>query len=130
MATANAPPSAPTVEDPTEGKANIVYQFTFCATDPDNDDLKYFVEWDDTHTTGWTTCYHPGEAVVLEHMYDQAGTFTIRTRAQECPNGAIGPDGTHTITLTKSKHYFNIPYLNFLQNHPHMIPILRQLLGF
>ena len=131
-ATANDPPSAPTVDGPTEGKANVIYKFTFCATDPDNDDIRYFVEWDDL-SSEWTPCEYSGVTVTLEHMYSDPGVYTIRAIAEECiPNGVTGPEGTHTITIGKSKQYLNIPFIQFFQNiltvHPNLFPILRQLL--
>ena len=33
------------------------------------------------------------------------------------------------ITRPKSKPYINTPFLQFLENHPHLFPLLRQLLG-
>ena len=133
MVTANAQPTAPIIDGPTQCDANVVYQFTFCAINPNGMPLKYYVEWDDSQTTGWTICYNSGETITLEHMYTYAGTFTITARAQECPNGPIGPDGTHVITVPRARHNFNIEYLNFLHNfleyHPNLFPILRYILG-
>lgn len=128
MATANVPPSAPIINGPTEGDADIIYNFTFVATHPENSDLKYFVEWDDGTNSGWTGCNHSGETIILEHKYDNPGTFTITARAQECPMGDIGPDGTHTITITKDRQCINKPFQQILQHYLNMFPILSLLL--
>ena len=34
-----------------------------------------------------------------------------------------------TLTTPRNKPYLNTPFLQFLENHPYMFPILRQLLG-
>ena len=132
IVTAYDPPLAPIIDGPDKGDAHVLYSFTFVATDPDGTDIMYFVEWGDGKTTGWTPCYYSGETIILKHEYDKAGIFTITARAQECPQGAIGPDGTHVITVPRSRQYFNMPYLNylyqFLMGKHSLFPILRILL--
>ncbi|KAA0001587.1 MAG: hypothetical protein FE048_05275, partial [Thermoplasmata archaeon] len=41
----NNPPDAPSIIGPTEGKIRTEYEYTFVATDPDGDDVYYWIQW-------------------------------------------------------------------------------------
>ncbi|MCK4996490.1 MAG: hypothetical protein KAR55_06335, partial [Thermoplasmatales archaeon] len=55
------------------------------------------------------------------------GTHTIETRARNTVLNYDPTPASDTITVPRSRA-INTPFLNFLQNHPHMFPILRLLL--
>ena len=81
--TANLPPDAPEIDGETTGAAGEEYEYTFVATDPEEDDISYFVDWGDDTTTGWTDFVASGEEVALTHTWDEQGTYTIRAKAKD-----------------------------------------------
>ena len=122
----NQPPDAPTITGPMGGKPNIAYDFTFNAVDPDGDDVRYIIDWGDgdSETTSFATS---GTDVTVSHTWTATGTYTLTVKAEDV-YGAVGDETTGDIIIEKSKA-ISTPFLNFLQNHPNLFPILRQLLG-
>ncbi len=125
---ANNPPNAPTIDGKTSGKAGTEYEYTFNATDPDNDDVKYYINWGDTNTE-WTDFNTSGTDVKVKHTWSEDGTYNITAKAQDI-NGVQGPEGTLTVSIPRNKpSNFNINMLErFLRRFPNMFPILRYLL--
>jgi hypothetical protein len=53
-------------------------------------------------------------------------TYTITAYAEDI-FGNIGPEETYQITIPRNKA-INNPFLNFLQSHPYLFPILQKLI--
>jgi len=123
----NNPPDKPTVDGETDGKASEYYEYTFTAIDPEENNVYYYVEWGDDTNSGWIGSYNSGEQVPLNHCWDGKGTYLIRVKAKDVFD-AESDWATLTVSMPKSSAIF-IPFLNFLENHPRMLPFLRQLLG-
>jgi hypothetical protein len=121
----NTPPEAPTITGPDNGDAGTAYLFTFNAVDPDSDDIRYIVDWGDGEidTTGYSMS---GVDISLLKSWNKAGTYTIKAKAQDI-KGEIGPETTKSVTIPRDKT-INNPFLNWLQNHPNILPILQRLL--
>ena len=124
IAAANEPPTTPTIDGPTNGKAGVSQNYRFRSTDPDGDDIHYCIEWG----CGESDCTEPhpsGEEVTASHTY-VSGTFVIRVKATDS-NQAESDWATLEITMPKNR-VTQTPFLNFLKQHPNMFPILRLLL--
>jgi len=119
------PPGAPIITGETNGKKGTEYEYVFNAVDPDDDDVKYYIDWDDGNTE-WTGFNASGTDVKLKHTWSDEGTYTIKAKAKDTV-GFIGPEATFTVSITKNKAITS-PFLNFLQNHPNLFPILQKLL--
>jgi hypothetical protein len=121
----NTPPEAPTITGPDNGDAGTAYLFTFNAVDPDGEDIRYIVDWGDGEidTTGYSMS---GVDISLLKSWNKAGTYTIKAKAQDI-KGEIGPETTKSVTIPRDKT-INNPFLNWLQNHPNILPILQRLL--
>jgi hypothetical protein len=78
----NEPPDAPVIDGPTNGKPKEEYNYTFSSTDPDNDNIRYYIEWGDgdTNETAFNTS---GEEVTVGHTWAEQGTYTIKACAQD-----------------------------------------------
>lgn len=123
---ANDPPGAPTITGPNGGKPNTQYTFTFNSVDPEGENVKYHISWGDgvTDTTSFAAS---GADVDASHTWENEGTYTITASAEDV-NGLVGPQATKTMNVPRGKT-LNFPFYSFLQSHPNMFPILRQLLG-
>jgi hypothetical protein len=123
----NQAPNKPTITGETEGKVGVEYEYTFNAVDPDGDDVKYFVDWDDGEPE--ETGFNPsGDDVKLKNTWNSKGTYTITAYAEDT-NGLVGPEGTLTVIIKKGKNrVITSPFQWFLQPHPNLFPILRHLL--
>jgi hypothetical protein len=87
----NQPPTAPTITGPSRGKIKVEHNFTFYATDPEGDDVYYYVDWGDQTNTGWIGPYASGEEITQSHTWSiNKKTFNISARAKDSPWGNKG----------------------------------------
>jgi hypothetical protein len=132
--TENHPPKTPTLRGRKIGTNGTAYSYTFSATDPDGDDVYYYLNWGDDYwfggAVGWIGPFKSGEKVTLEKTWKEKGNYTVRVKASDQYN-AKSDWGTLKVTMPVS---YNIPHLPFLERlferFPHAFPILRQLLGY
>jgi len=87
----NHPPDKPTIK----GSMMIInpypYDYKFKAIDPDGDDVRYQIDWDDG-TWEWTDYYASGEQIIVNHSWEMFRYYQIRARANDT-HGALGPWG-------------------------------------
>jgi len=87
-----APDQPDTPDGPNSGNVRIEYSYTFSATDPDGDNISYFVDWGDGNITGWTEIYSSGESIVLSHNWSTEGTYNIRVKVKDEHDESIWSD--------------------------------------
>ncbi len=124
----NTPPEKPDINGPTSGNAGTSYPYTFTSTDSDGDQVSYYIRWGDGGTTPWTVFQssgHPGYSG--SHTWILQNTYIIEAKARDI-FGAESDWATLEVTISKSKPYFNTPFLNFLQNHPILYQFLQRFL--
>jgi len=124
----NNPPSTPTIEGSSSGKTGTEYEYELCSSDPDGDDISYCIDWGDGAGEVCKGPFPSGTCVIEKHTWSSDGTYMIKVKAQDI-YGAESDWATLEVSMPRNKTYINTPFLNFLENHPHMFPILRQLLG-
>ncbi|GAG27994.1 unnamed protein product, partial [marine sediment metagenome] len=78
----NNPPNKPTIDGPTSGKKGETYSYDFQTTDPDGDDIYYWVDWGDESNTGWLGPYESGEEITKSHSWSK-GTYDIKCKAKD-----------------------------------------------
>jgi len=122
----NNPPDKPTVDGTTNGKVSEYYEYTFTAFDPEENNVYYYVEWGDDTNSGWIGSYNSGEQKTLNHCWDEKGTYIIRVKAKDVFDSE---SDWATLEVSMPKNKISNPFERFLENHPRMFPILRQLLG-
>ena len=111
----NNPPNSPIITGPNSGKTGETYPYSFTATDPDNDDISYYIDWGDGSNSGWKGPYSSGTSINLSHSWSNDGSFSIKAKAKD----GQGSESTYTtlqITMPKSKMLFN-NIIRFLQNY-------------
>ncbi len=82
------PPAKPDIYGPDQGDTGIEYCWTFQSTDPDNDDIKFIIDWGDGNINE-TDCYSSGESVILCHTYHDKGIFIIKAKVKECTDDGL-----------------------------------------
>jgi hypothetical protein len=121
------PPGAPVIGGPDGGKAGTEYDFTFNAVDPDENTVKFTINWGDDSTVTTTAFTGSGEDIVASHTWAEEGVYTITAYAEDS-DGMMGPDATKDVNMPRSKAIITLPFLNWLQCHPNMFPILQLLI--
>jgi hypothetical protein len=79
----NDPPGAPTIEGPSTGKPGSIYRYILETTDPDNDDVYYYVDWGDGQMEEWIGPYDSGEQAIVTHSWEDQGTYIIQVKARD-----------------------------------------------
>ena len=79
----NDPPYTPIIDGPTEGLVNVDYEFSFETTDPDEDDIYYYIDWGDGNFEKWIGPYESDEEVKVNHNWTSGGDFNIKAKARD-----------------------------------------------
>jgi hypothetical protein len=129
----NQPPNNPTITGPAEGKIKVATDYNFTATDPDSDEVYYFIDWGDDTNSSWIGPYSSGDQITKSHTWSKKGPYTIKAKAKDI-YGSESDWGTLDVTMPKGTTYFPSLFLElierFMERFPHAFPILRQLLGY
>ncbi len=101
-AVTNQPPAVPSISGPTTGVTSSSYNFTFTGTDPNNDQIRYGVDWDNNGTVNqWVPSSGyvvSGQSQITSRSWGSVGTYTFRVLAQDS-NGSNSGWRNHTITI-------------------------------
>ena len=80
-------PDKPTIEGLTFGKPDNDYTFTFTSSDPENEEIFYYIDWGDGQVENWIGPYNSGEPLNIAHSWSELGDYNIQARAKDI-NGA------------------------------------------
>lgn len=72
----NAPPSKPSINGPLLGKSNISYEYLFCSTDPDNDEIYYEIDWGDEDIVR-VGPFKSGYCFKVSHKWIEGGLYDL-----------------------------------------------------
>jgi hypothetical protein len=123
----NNPPDVPTIDGPIEGNPEVSYSYQFTSVDPDGHDIaEYIVNWGDGNDEIITGPFGSGSPATASHTWTAQGGYVISAKAKDV-YGAEGAVGTLTVTIPRDKA-ISSPFLNFLQSHPNMFPLLQKLM--
>lgn len=79
----NTPPSTPSINGETDGKAGITYTYSMMCMDGESDDVFYMVQWGDSSEDTYSGPYPSGETITLEHVWSQQGTYTVKVMSSD-----------------------------------------------
>ena len=73
-------PSKPIITGETNGAIQKSYNYTIKATDPDQDDVEYLIDWGD-NTNTLTGFNQSGKKIIISHMWNTKGIYNIKVKA-------------------------------------------------
>ena len=100
----NSPPELPTIDGPSSGETGIEYEYQFCSSDPDGDDIYFCVDWSDGVGEVCIGPFPSGTCITEKHTYTTDGTYTIRVKAQDS-NQAESDYASLSVSMPKAKTY-------------------------
>jgi hypothetical protein len=83
----NNPPNKPTINGNIKLVIDKEYHYTFISSDPEEDEISYFIDWGDNTYTGWTRTLLPGEYYNSSHNWSEKGSYTIKAKAKDIYGG-------------------------------------------
>jgi hypothetical protein len=126
----NEPPNPPSITGPATGKIKVAINYNFTTTDPDGDEIYYFIDWGDQINSSWIGPYLSGELITESHTWSKKGTYTIRAKAKDI----YGNESDWKTFSVKMPCSYNIPFQQFwerlFERFPNVFPLLRHLMEY
>jgi outer membrane protein assembly factor BamB len=123
-------PDTPTITGPAKGKVKVPTKYNFTTTDPNGDEVSYYIDWGDGTSTGWIGPYPSGDIINKSHTWSKKGDYSIKAKAKNSHGNESGW-GTLSVKMPCS---YNIPmqwfWARLFERFPNAFPILRHLLGY
>lgn len=98
----NYPPENLTLDGQTSGCEGEELTFSFSATDPEGDDIYYFLDWGDDTNSGWLGPYASGETGETTNSWDTIGIYDVKVRAQDINNKLSPWSDPLTVTIVEN----------------------------
>ena len=112
--TKNSPPNKPDIPSgPTSGNTDETYQYSFKATDPDEDDVCFYIDWGDDTNSDWTQTVSSGETFRKSHSFSEKGSYEIKVKAKDVKGEVSSWSQPLTVTMPKNRY---IKLQNLLEN--------------
>jgi hypothetical protein len=113
---------------PITGKTGEEYTFSTSTTDPNGDDVFYWFDWGDGNNSGWLGPYNSGNEGSASYNWSVPGNYEIKVKAKDVYDFESDWSDPLPLIMPKNKPYLNPSFFWFLEQHPHLFPILRHLL--
>ncbi len=128
IAEQSKPPNKPSRPTGTlSGLINVQYTYTSSATDPDGDPIQFQFDWGDGTASNWIGPMPSGSQVSANKTWSKTGTFKVRVVAKDDHGKVSEWSDSIAVKIPRNK-VLNRPFFRFLDNHPLLFSILKQLL--
>ena len=97
------PPTDPIITGPSIGAVDWTYCFQLISTDPNGDNVFYFVDWGDGTNTGWLGPYTQGTQVDICHSWSAPGTYELIAKARDENGAKSNWTDPHEITIVENQ---------------------------
>ena len=97
-------------------------------TDVDEDKVYYLFDWGNGMTSFILGPYNSEEECNTSNIWFEQREYEVKVKAIDIHNAESEWSDPLVVSMPKNKPYTNTPFLQFLENHPHLFPLLRQLL--
>lgn len=103
----NNPPEKPIIRGNATGEPNEVLSFDISTTDPEDDDVYFYIDWGDNTTSDWLGPYASEESITVTHSWEEEGTFTVKVKAKD-PDGAETDWTSLRVTMPKQRSMYQL----------------------
>ena len=114
----NEPPEKPIIDGVKIGEPHFNYDYTFVSTDPEENTIFYYVDWDDNTNSGWLGPYDSGHQITLTHSWNEAKVYHIHAKTKDIFN-AESKWSTFGVIIPRNRaSYFGSLFLRILEKFP------------
>jgi len=126
----NLPPEKPVLTGSDKGTINQVYNLSVVATEPEGEDVYYFIDWGDGQVEEWVGPYESGTTAEIIHQWNKKGTYTIKAKAKDI-NDIESDWGTLNVIMP-TEHTFSFHELlqTLLMMFSDRFPLLRHIIQY
>lgn len=127
----NEEPNKPDLDGPTSDLLpGQKYTYEVSATDPDDDQVYYYIDWGDGENTGWIGPYNSSESISKKHSWTNSNTaYTIKAQAKDVHEAKSEWAQLPITTPVENHNWFQQLIQRILENHPILKTILAILLN-
>ncbi len=111
----NDRPDKPTINGPSNGKTWRTYEYSFSSTDPDGNDLLYYIDWGDNRKEEWIGPYASGEEIALTHLWTTKNNNEIKVKVKD-PYNEESDWETLNINIPRARIPFRLLFFDFIKN--------------
>jgi beta-lactamase superfamily II metal-dependent hydrolase len=79
-------PLPPSIDGPKTGNRGVNYTFTFETSDPNGDDVCYYIDWGDGNVSDWIGPFQSGVKEYVNHTWAKDGAYVIKAKAKDIYN--------------------------------------------
>jgi len=99
----NLPPAIPDQPSgPISGHTETSYNYSANTTDPNNDNIYYWFNWDDGNNSGWIGPYASGATASASHTWNSPGTYQVKVKAKDTYGAELGTLWSDPLNVTIS----------------------------
>jgi len=101
-------PSEPTISGPTAGGPEIELNFSVVATDPEENQIYYMLDWGDGNISDWLGPFDSNESITINHSWTNNREYEIRAKAKNVFNNESDWSEPHNISIAEQIEISNI----------------------
>jgi len=125
----NTAPDTPSIDGPTNGNINEEQEYTIVTTDPEGNEVYYWVEFcADCQDAVWSGPFESGEEFIIAHTWEAEGTYTVRAKAKDS-QGIESDWGTLEVTMPRVNRFSTRLSQRFFDIFPQLSLIIKKILG-
>jgi hypothetical protein len=121
-------PTPPIIEGPDRGEENVILTYFFNSTDFDDDDIYYYIDWDDGSFEEWIGPYETGEKIYCTHNFTSKGKYTLSANAKDI-YGAESDLSILEINIPRTKLALHNIFLSLFERYPNLFLLFRLLIN-
>jgi len=121
----NNPPATPVITGSAQGEVNQTYVYSVVTTEPDGEEIYYFIDWGDGQVNDWIGPYPSGVTAEMSHRWEKKGTYTIKVKAKDTLRTE---SDWATLEVTMPVSYISslrMVWQHLMQQFPHAFQLLR-----
>ncbi len=128
ITSSNYAPNKPTITGPLRGKSGRQYDYKFVATDPNGNQVFYYIDWGDEIFSGWVGPYTSGQEQTFSHTWENKNTYLIKAKTKDV-SGAESDWTTLSVTMPQSTTLTTLFHHRLFEQFLCTFPILKHLLN-
>jgi hypothetical protein len=105
-----------------------VFDYKFVASDPNGDQVFYYIDWGDGINSGWVGPYASSQEQTVSHTWENKSTYLIKAKTKDV-SGAESDWTTLSVTMPQSTALTTLFHHRWFEQFLCTFPILKHLLN-
>ncbi|KYK22450.1 hypothetical protein AYK21_03880 [Thermoplasmatales archaeon SG8-52-2] len=127
----NTPPQTPEIDGANSGKPGIKYTYTIVTEDFEDDEVYYYIDWDDGNVEEWIGPFSSGAEITVDHIWEEEGSYIIKVKAKDTydDESDFAEFSVEIPRFRNSNTQFTRLFEKIIERFSNVFPIIRQILS-